>query len=143
MATFQLDIVTAEKIVFSDEVNELIAEGMEGQMTILPHHASLMTILQPGYLIVRKGGEEHHLTATGGFLEVGPDKVIVLADACDRTESDLEANAAKQRAELEWMMEETFKAAAAKDYAAAEAALLRSLTWVRGAEGKRRRRKTL
>ncbi|GAI01742.1 unnamed protein product, partial [marine sediment metagenome] len=56
------------------------APGIEGQLGILPHHAPLMTTLQPGELRVRKDGEEFSLAISGGFLEVRPDRIIVPAD---------------------------------------------------------------
>ena len=86
MSTIKLDVVTAEKTVFSDDVEIVVAPGVQGQLGILPHHAPLMTILQPGELRARKGGEELRLCITGGFLEVRPDRVIVLADAAEREE---------------------------------------------------------
>ena len=136
MATFKLEIVTAERMVFSDEVSALIAWGLEGQLGILPHHAPLMTMLQPGDLMIRKDKEEEYLAISGGFLEVRPDKVIILADACERVdEIDIaRAEEAKRRAQ------ETLKTAAPLtiDTAAAEAALRRSLARLKVAEKKRR-----
>ncbi len=137
MATLRLEIVTPEKMIFSDDVDTILAWGVEGQLGILPHHAPLMTILQPGDLVFRKGGQEEALTISGGFLEVRPDKVIILADACERAEEiDLaRAEAAKQRAQ------EALKTAATQvDAAAAEAALRRSLARIRAADKIRRRR---
>jgi len=137
MTTLRLEIVTAEGTVFADDVNEVVAWGMEGQLGILPHHAPLMTMLQPGDLLIRKDNEEHYLAISGGFLEVRPDKVIVLADACERAEEiDMErAEAARRRAE------EILKTRPPEvDTAAAEAALRRSLARIKAAE-KRRRRK--
>ena len=58
MATFQLEIVTPEKKVYAGEVNSVLAWGVEGQLGILPHHAPLMTMLQPGDLLIRKEGQE-------------------------------------------------------------------------------------
>jgi F-type H+-transporting ATPase subunit epsilon len=55
MATTRLDIVTAERVVFSEDVDVVVAPGVEGQLGILPHHAPLMTMLMPGELRVRKG----------------------------------------------------------------------------------------
>jgi len=133
----RLEIVTAEGTVFADDVNEVVAWGMEGQLGILPHHAPLMTMLQPGDLLIRKDNEEHYLAISGGFLEVRPDKVIVLADSCERAEEiDMErAEAARRRAE------EILKTRPPEvDTAAAEAALRRSLARIKVAE-KRRRRK--
>ena len=136
MATFKLEIVTAERMVFSAEVSALIAWGVEGQLGILPHHAPLMTMLQPGDLMIRKDKEEEYLAISGGFLEVRPDKVIILADACERVdEIDIaRAEEAKRRAQ------ETMKAAPlGADAAAAEAALRRSLARLKVAERKRRK----
>lgn len=136
MATFKLEIVTAEKMVFSDDVSAVIAWGVEGQLGILPHHAPLMTMLQPGDILIRKDKEEEFFAISGGFLEVRPDKVIILADACERVdEIDItRAEEAKRRAQ------ETMKAAPlSADAAAAEAALRRSLARLKVAERKRRR----
>lgn len=138
MATFRLEIVTAERIVFSDDVNTVVAWGVEGQLGILPHHTPLMTMLQPGDLLIRKDDEEQYLAISGGFLEVRPGKVIILADACERAEEiDMaRAEAAKRRAE------ETLKMhPSGVDAAAAEATLRRSLTRLKVAEKTRRRRR--
>ena len=139
MATFRLEIVTAERMVFSDDVTALIAWGVEGQLGILPHHAPLMTMLQPGDLVIRKEKEEEVLAISGGFLEVRPDKVIVLADACERVdEIDIaRAEEAKRRAQ-----ETMKKAPLTADAAAAEAALRRSLARLKVAERRRRKSRT-
>ena len=135
----RLEIVTAEGTVFADDVNEVVAWGIEGQLGILPHHAPLMTMLQPGDLLIRKDNEEHYLAISGGFLEVRPDKVIILADACERAEEiDMErAEAARRR------VDEILKTRPPDvDTAAAEAALRRSLARIKAAE-KRRRKKLI
>ena len=101
MAVIKLDIVTAERIVYSEEVDEVIAPGVEGQLGILPHHAPLMTMLQSGELVVKRGNNEDIMAISGGFLEVRPDRVIILADSAERAEEiDTErAEAARKRAE--------------------------------------------
>jgi len=137
MATLRLEIVTAERTVFADDVSEVVAWGIEGQLGILPHHAPLMTMLQPGDLLIKKDDEEHYLAISGGFLEVRPDKVIILADACERAEEiDVErAEAARHRAE------EILKTRPPEiDTAAAEAALRRSLARIKVAERRRRKK---
>jgi len=137
MATLRLEIVTAERTVFADDVSEVVAWGVEGQLGILPHHAPLMTMLQPGDLLIKKDDEEHYLVISGGFLEVRPDKVIILADACERAEEiDVErAEAARRRAE------EILKTRPPEiDTATAEAALRRSLARIKVAERRRRRK---
>jgi len=137
MATFKLEIVTPEKMIFSDEVNVVLAWGVEGQLGILPHHAPLMTMLQPGDLVIRKGTEEDYLTISGGFLEVRPDKVVILADACERAaEIDVtRAEEAKKRAQ-----EALKEAKTTVDAATAEAALRRSLARLKAVERIRRKR---
>jgi F-type H+-transporting ATPase subunit epsilon len=135
VATFKLEIVTAERMIFSDDVSAVLAWGVEGQLGILPHHAPLMTMLQPGDLMIRKDKEEEYLAISGGFLEVRPDKVIILADACERIdEIDIaRAEEAKRRAQ------ETLKAGPLTvDAASAQAALRRSLARLKVAERKRR-----
>ena len=137
MATIKLDVVTAERSVFSDDVDEVIAPGVEGQLGILPHHAPLMTALQPGELTVKKGGEEFCIAVTGGFLEVRPDRVIILADAAERDdEIDVcRAEEAKRRAE-----ERLTQHMPDIDLAQAEASLRRAMARLAVAEKRRRRR---
>ncbi|NQW24057.1 MAG: F0F1 ATP synthase subunit epsilon [SAR202 cluster bacterium] len=96
-----LEIITAERQVYSDEVDMVIAPGFDGQLGILPQHAPLMTMLKPGELTVRKGGEDMYVAVTGGFMEVLGNKVSVLADACERSDEIDEARAlqAIQRAQ--------------------------------------------
>ncbi len=96
----KLEIITAERVVLSDEVDLVVAPGMEGALGILPHHAPLMTILQPGEILVRKGGQESYLAVSGGFLEVMGNRVTILAEAAERSEEidEQRAQAAIQRA---------------------------------------------
>jgi len=137
MSPIKLDVVTAERQVFSDDVDVIVAPGIEGQLGILPHHAPLVTMLQPGELMVRKGGVELFLAVTGGFLEVRPDRVIVLADAAERAdEIDIQrAEAAKRRAE-----EQLREQPAGVDMAKAEASLRRALARLDVAERRRKRK---
>ena len=94
MSTMLLEITTAERLVYSDQVDVVVAPGIEGQLGILPHHAPLLTILQPGELTIRKEGEEDvYMAISGGFLEVMGNRVVVLADAAERVEEIDEARA--------------------------------------------------
>jgi F-type H+-transporting ATPase subunit epsilon len=135
--TTRLSVVTAEREVFSDDVDEVIAPGVEGQLGILPHHAPLMTTLLPGELLIKKGGEEFYLAVSGGFIEARPDHIIVLADTAERVEEiDIaRAEEAKRRAEARLA-----ERVPGVDTARAEAALRRSLVRIRVAERRRRRR---
>lgn len=132
-----LEIVTAERRVFSgDDIIALIAEGSEGQMTILPKHASLMTMLVPSELVIRRAsGDEIYMAITGGFIEVKPDRTIILADACERSdEIDIDRAAeAKRRAE-ERIKDMTSEI----DRSRAEAALRRSMARLRVADKRRK-----
>lgn len=100
--TIKVEIVTAERVVFSADVDVLIVPGVQGELGILPHHVQLMTLLQPGEVRVKQHGQEEvSMAISGGFLEVKPDRVIILAEAAERdTEIDLaRAEEAKRRAE--------------------------------------------
>lgn len=101
MATLQLEIVTAERVVYSDEVDMVVAPGIMGELGILPRHAPLLTALKPGELRIKKGNDEIDMAISGGFLEVFQNKLTILADAAERAdEIDVErAEAAMKRAE--------------------------------------------
>jgi F-type H+-transporting ATPase subunit epsilon len=101
MATLHLEIVTQERRLYTGDVDMVVAPGSDGEMGILPHHASLLTTLKEGVLKVKHDGREDLFSIGGGFLEVQPDRVIVLADAAERAEEiDLaRAEEARRRAE--------------------------------------------
>jgi len=131
-------VVTPECVVCSCDVDAVIAPGVEGQLGILPHHAPLMTTLQPGELTWRKDNVETCIAVFGGFLEVRPDRVIVLADAAERAEEINVARAeeAKRRAEQALADRKGSQA----DTARAEAALRRSLVQLKVADRMRKRK---
>jgi F-type H+-transporting ATPase subunit epsilon len=137
MSPIKLDVVTAERQVYSDEVDILLAPGIEGQLGILPHHAPLMTILSAGEMVAQNGDSGICWAISGGFLEVQPDRIIVLADTAERDdEIDLaRAEEAKTRAE-ERLKERT----SGIDVSRAEAALQRSLVRLQVGQRRRRRR---
>lgn len=139
MPKIRLEIISAERVVYSEDVDIVVAPGIQGQLGILAHHAPLMTMLQPGELMVRRNNEEESMFVSGGFLEVRGDKVVVLADIAERAdEIDIaRAEAAKHRAE-----ERIAEHPAHVDHARAEAALLRSMIRLRVAEKGRKRRPT-
>ena len=139
MSSIRLEVVTAERAVYSEDVDSVTAPGVEGQLGILPHHTPLMTMLEPGELRIRRGGEELNLVVSGGFLEVRPDRVIVLADAAERVEEIDVARAeeAKRRAE-----ERLKERPSGIDATRAEASLRRALTRLEVVERRRRRRGT-
>ena len=81
MAKLTLDIVTPERKVFSDEVDEVVAPGLLGEFGVLPGHTTLLAELGTGPLTYTKGGETKTLQVTGGFAEVRDDHVMILADS--------------------------------------------------------------
>ena len=139
MASIKLEIVTAERIVYTEDVDIVIAPGAEGQLGILPHHAPLMTILQSGEILARRGSEEDIMAISGGFLEVRPDRVIILADSAERAEEidEARAEAARERAE----QRKERGAAPDVDLARVEASLRRAMARLSVLEKVKRRRK--
>jgi F-type H+-transporting ATPase subunit epsilon len=132
----QLDIVTPERLAYSDQVDEVIAPGSQGELGILPHHAPLLTTLGVGELRIKKGGTEEAFAIVGGFLQVRPDRVVVMAETADMaSEIDLERAQAARR-EAEKTLEAGFVEPA--DLAIARAALQRALLHIRVAERRRR-----
>jgi F-type H+-transporting ATPase subunit epsilon len=123
--TFQLEIVTPEKIVANVPAEEAQIPGKDGYLGILPGHAPLISELGVGEITYRSGGASHHLAVAWGFAEVLPDKVTILAETCERSnEIDVgRAESAKQRAEWELSRND-----ADVNYAQAAADLLRAET---------------
>lgn len=101
MTTMRLEIITAEQVVFAGDVDSVQVPGISGELGILPHHAPLMTMIQPGELAINKDGDVAYLAISGGFLEVMANKVHVLADAAERSDDidEERAQAAVQRAQ--------------------------------------------
>lgn len=91
----QLDIVTPEKKVFSDEIDSVVVPGVEGELGILKSHAPLVTTLRPGELRYLKGGEEHSLAIGTGVVEISNDRVSVLTDMA-LGESEIDEDAVKK-----------------------------------------------
>jgi F-type H+-transporting ATPase subunit epsilon len=99
-------VVSVERSLFEGEVDGqgrpfLVCEGIEGELGILPRHAPLLTTLRPGPVFIRNGPDETELFVGGGFLEVLPDRVTILADVAERAEeiSEEAAEEARRRAQ--------------------------------------------
>ena len=125
----RLEVVTPDKMVLSEEVDIVVATGTEGEFGVLHGHIPFLSTLQEGELRYRKGGDLHYLAVAGGFAEVLPDKVTVLAESAEHArEIDIDrAQRARERAEqrlAEAKREET-------DHIRAEAALRRALLRIR------------
>lgn len=100
--TVHCDVVSAEEKIFSGLVEMLIANGTEGELGITPNHAPLLTALKPGPVrFIKQGGEEEILYVSGGYLEVQPSLVTLLADTAVRAKDVDEAAAQEAQREAE------------------------------------------
>ncbi|HLH26481.1 MAG TPA: F0F1 ATP synthase subunit epsilon [Chloroflexota bacterium] len=140
MAKLRLEIVTAEREVFADDVDMVVAPGGEGEVGILPRHAPLLTTLQPGVLRLKKDGDETYLAVSGGFMQVYRDRVLVLADTAERAEEIEEERAESARQRALAALQQRGGGDAALQAEAARLALRRSL--VRLQVVRRRQRRT-
>ena len=96
-----LEVITPEKVVFKDEVSEVVVPTVDGEIAILPNHVNLLTQINPGELIIKKGATQQYFAITGGFLEISDNKISILADYAIEAQ-DIEvakAQEAKKRAE--------------------------------------------
>ena len=127
-----LEIVApSRQVVRSERVDEVIAPGSEGEFGVLPGHTPFLTTLKVGMLSYREGTEWHHLAVEGGYAEVGPDRIVILAEGADRAvDIDIaEARLAKERAEK--MLGEKLEE---KDYEKARVELMRAMIRIQVAE---------
>ncbi len=131
-----LEIVTPERLAYSDEVDAVVLPGSEGEMGVLPHHAPLVSTLGVGELRIRKGGVEESFAIVGGFVQVRPDRVVVMAETADMaSEIDLE-RAQEARRDAERALESGYHEGA--DLSVARAALQQALLRIRVAERRHR-----
>jgi F-type H+-transporting ATPase subunit epsilon len=100
------EIVSQDRIVFQGDADIVTLPGAAGEMGILPHHAPLLTVLQFGVVRVRSGSEDQYFTVAGGFAEVQPDLVTVLADSAENVEEIDVARAEKARQSAEQLLKE-------------------------------------
>jgi F-type H+-transporting ATPase subunit epsilon len=130
-----LSVVSIDRTVLEDDVDMVIAPGIDGEMGILPRHAALMTALNFGELVIKKAGEaDRHLAIGGGFMEVRPDRVTVLADSADQAEDIDIARAENARRQAQ---ESLAQADSAVDEERALAALRRARLQLKVAERRR------
>src|SRR5437773_9994478 len=119
-----LEIVSADRLLVHDDVDEVEIPGSDGYFGVLPGHTPLLALLHVGELWYRQGHEKSFLSLAFGFAEVQPDRVTILAEIAEKAgEIDVaRAEAAKKRAE-----ERLFKATVDMDFERARIAMLKSL----------------
>lgn len=138
-ATMQCDIVSAEQEIFSGPIAMISLRGTLGELGILPGHAPLLTGIRPGVVQLRlPNGEEEVFYASGGFLEIQPGVVTILADTAARAEDIDEAAAAEARQTAERALSEQ---AADFDFSLATAQLAQAAAQLRTVEALRKRRR--
>lgn len=138
-----VEIITAEEIVRTEEnLDVLIVPGSEGQLAILPRHAPLMTTLDYGELIFRRGTNETSFAIGGGFLEVHSDKVTVLADVAENADEIDTERAEEARKRAEERLQNADADQTSVDLARAQASLQRALLRLNIVEKRRRRTNT-
>jgi F-type H+-transporting ATPase subunit epsilon len=133
-----VDIVTVEGRRFKGDADFVVAPGSEGELGILPQHIPLLTFLKPGTVKVRNDSDEQFFFVSGGFLEVRPDEVTVLADAAERAEDIDESRAEEARRRAADLLQQKLSDT---DQAAAAVALARAEARLRLADLRRRRRR--
>src|SRR5512133_1442284 len=125
MATIHLDLVAQDRSVFSSDVNEIIAPGIDGQVGVLPRHAPLITVLSLGEVVVRRANEpDLFFAVSGGWMEILPDKVTILARTAESSEEINLQRAEEARARAEQLLAQGVPARANR--ASLEIALRRS-----------------
>jgi len=82
----RLEVATPTRLVVSGEVDEVVVPGSEGSFGVLPGHAPLLSLVGTGEVMYRSGRDEHYLAVSGGFAEVGPTHVTILAESAERPE---------------------------------------------------------
>src|SRR6266545_3322364 len=132
-----LEIVTAERVVLSDDVDQINAPTKDGRVGILPRHMPLLTILDVGEMTIIKDGTTTPFAVSGGFMEVLSNRVTILADTVERADEidEARAEAARQRAE-----ERMAQYKSDRDIALAEAELRRAIVRLKVAQLKKARR---
>lgn len=136
VARLELEIITAERLVYAGDVDVVLAPGIDGQLGILPHHTPLLVLLQAGELRARAGEEEMYFAVSGGVMEVLRDQVTVFADTAERAEEIDLARAEEARRRAEALVHRRVDVL---DFARAEAALRRSLARIKVARHRRTR----
>ncbi len=138
MPKLSVEVVSAERVVFTGEADMVVAPGAAGVLGILPRHAALLTTLNPGVLRVKDAANEVMIAVSGGFLEVNNNQVQVLTDAAEHAEEIDKARAEEARQRAQRALENLDRGQAA-EVEVAEAALRRSLARLKVAEMRRRR----
>jgi F-type H+-transporting ATPase subunit epsilon len=106
MATFEFELVTPDKVLYSGQVDQVDVPGVEGDFGVLAGHAPLVALIKPGVLVIHEGGRKHRIVVLGGFAEVNPQGLTILADLATPAEDFGRAEIASQITEAEQKVKE-------------------------------------
>ena len=135
-----LDIITPEKKLFSEDINEIIVPTVTGEITILPHHENLVTSLASGEMIVTSKGKQLYLGITGGFLEVRSNTVTILADYAVKSEDIIVENAIAIQKRAEEILKKSKESVNERDYASAQSDMGKAMMELRVSHKRRSKR---
>ena len=135
MSPTNLQVISAETILYEDDVDIVVCPGVEGELGVLPQHAPIFTLLQPGEIRIKKGEQQESIFVTGGFLQITQEKVVVLADAGEQAQDIDEDRATRAKGRAEERLNQKDPDT---DVPRAENALRRSVTRLRVAERNKR-----
>lgn len=130
MSKIKFKIVTPEKTVLESEIDQLTIPTQEGEITVLPDHIPLISVLAPGELVAKKGGEETAMAVSGGMIEVRKNEITVLADTAERAEEIDLARAEEGKARAEKLKDEKIRMDET-EYATAAAILEKNLARIK------------
>lgn len=130
------EITTPERTVFSDQVDEVILPTPQGEIGVLPHHIPLVSILSAGEVRIKKGEEVRYIAVSGGFIQVKPNKLVVLADTAEHAEEIDERRAEEARQRAQKLL--SAKRADSKEFAALSAKMEKELARLRVVRRRRR-----
>ncbi|RJQ38915.1 ATP synthase F1 subunit epsilon [Candidatus Microgenomates bacterium] len=133
--SLNLEIIMPSKVVFKDEVDEIIVPTVNGEITILPNHVGLLTQITEGEITTKKSGKEHFLAITGGYLEVNKNKVTILADYAIRSEDIEIAKVQEAQKRAQHLMQEKVSE---KDFAEIQSELRKSILQLKVANKRKR-----
>lgn len=122
-----LQIITPEKIVFDEEIEEIVVPTLSGEIAILPHHIDLLTQIVPGEMAIRHNNKTQHLAITGGFLQITNNSVSILADYAVRSEEINTQKALEAQKRAEELLKKKEEGISEKDFAIAQADIRRAV----------------
>ncbi len=133
----QLEIITPEKIVYKEEVDEIVIPTVSGEIAILPNHINLLTQVTPGEMIIKKGSSYQSLAIIGGFLEVNDNKISILTNYAIKAQDIQIAQAQEAKKRAEKLMQDK---STDKDQRIAQAEMLKAILELQVANKRTKRR---